>query len=446
MSGSYRRTEKKSSGWSGNTGSARSVGKAFFPLDEELGLGAERLTPHAHECLVRFGTWMPFQKAAAELAFSLCVVVSEPTARRYAQAAGEAYVDWQTAEVERLERETPEPPDGPDKMFFSVDGAMVPLVGGEWTEVKTMTLGEIPAPVLEQGEWVVHSQQHSYFSRVAEASQFRRLALAETHRRGVERAGQIAAVTDGAEWEQGFIDFHCPQAVRILDFPHAAERISAIGQALWGPESEATQTWRSERLHGLKQEGPNELLAELAGLRTQHPESEVVSGNLAYLEKREAHLQYPQYQAQGLPIASGAMESGNKVVVEARLKGAGMHWAPHHVNPMLALRNILCSDRWEEAWPHILTGLRQAQGLRKKERRAHRREEERMASALVEMQPTEAEDAACHELDLPAMPPKLEQEPPEPPTKSKRPAPNHPWRRSPIGRAKYWPSNYFSKN
>lgn len=422
------------------------MGAAFFPLDEELGLGAERLTPHAHECLVRFGAWMPFQKAAAELAFSLCVVVSEPTARRYAQAAGEAYVDWQTAEVERLERETPEPPARPEKMFFSVDGAMVPLVGGEWTEVKTMTLGEIPAAVLERGEWVVHSQGHSYFSRVTEASRFRRLALAETHRRGVERAGQIAAVTDGAEWEQGFIDFHCPQAVRILDFPHAAERVSAIGQALWGLESEATQTWLGERLHGLKQEGSDELLAELAGLRTLHPESEVVSGNLAYLEKREAHMQYPQYQAQGLPIASGAMESGNKVVVEARLKGAGMHWALHHVNPMLALRNILCSDRWEEAWPHILTGLRQAQGLRKKERRTRRREEELIASALVEVLLTEAEGTASQEPDPPAMASQLEHERVEPPIRSKSPAPNHPWRRSPIGRAKFWPSNHFSKN
>jgi hypothetical protein len=389
---------------------------------------------------------MPFQKAAAELAFSLCVVVSEPTARRYAQAAGEAYVDWQTAEVERLERETPEPPARPEKMFFSVDGAMVPLVGGEWTEVKTMTLGEIPAAVLERGEWVVHSQGHSYFSRVTEASRFRRLALAETHRRGVERAGQIAAVTDGAEWEQGFIDFHCPQAVRILDFPHAAERVSAIGQALWGLESEATQTWLGERLHGLKQEGSDELLAELAGLRTLHPESEVVSGNLAYLEKREAHMQYPQYQAQGLPIASGAMESGNKVVVEARLKGAGMHWALHHVNPMLALRNILCSDRWEEAWPHILTGLRQAQGLRKKERRTRRREEELIASALVEVLLTEAEGTASQEPDPPAMASQLEHERVEPPIRSKSPAPNHPWRRSPIGRAKFWPSNHFSKN
>jgi hypothetical protein len=397
--------------------------------------------------LVRFGAWLPFEKAAAELAFSLRVVVSEPTARRYAQAAGEAYVDWQTAEVERLERETPLPPAGPEKMFFSVDGAMVPLVGGEWMEVKTLTIGEIAAPVLERGEWVVHSQQHSYFSRVAEASQFRRLALVETQARGVERAGQIAAVTDGAEWEQGFIDFHCPQAVRILDFPHAAERVSAIGQALWGPESETTKTWLGEQLHSLKHDGPEELLAELGGLRAQHPEVEGVSANLAYLEKREAHLHYPEYQAQGLPIGSGAMESGNKVVVEARLKGAGMHWAPHHVNPMLALRNILCSQRWEQAWPQIEAGLRQTERLRKKERRARR------CASLASTEPhspvvslPEADCPLLPEPNRPALMPPAEQDKPQSASKSRCPAPNHPWRRSPIGRAKYWPSDHFSKN
>jgi hypothetical protein len=422
------------------------VGKAFFPLDEELGLGAERLTPHAHECLVRFGAWMPYQKAAVELAFCLRVVVSEPTARRYTQAAGKAYVEWQTGEVERLERETPPSPAGPEKMYFSVDGAMVPLVGGEWTEVKTLTIGEIAAPVLERGEWVVHSQEHSYFSRRAEANDFRRLALVETHRRGVETAGVIAAPTDGAEWEQGFIDFHCPQAVRILDFPHAAERVSAIGQALWGPESEATKTWLGERLHALKRDGPSELLEELGGLKAQHPEVEVLSANLAYLEKREAHMQYPEYQAQGLPIGSGAMESGNKVVVEARLKGAGMHWAPHHVNPMLALRNILCSNRWEKDWPQILTGLRQAERLRKKELSIRRREERLTASAQVEDRLMEVEAPASKEPSSPALASQLVEKPPKSPTRSNRPAPNHPWRRSPIGRAKYWPSNHFSKN
>ena len=43
---------------------------------------------------------------------------------------------------------------------------MVPLVGGEWAEVKTLVIGDIQEPVFEGGEWVVHSKNHSYFSRM----------------------------------------------------------------------------------------------------------------------------------------------------------------------------------------------------------------------------------------------------------------------------------------
>jgi hypothetical protein len=42
------------------------------------------------------------------------------------------------------------------------------------------------------------------------------------------------------------------------------------------------------------------------------------------------------------------VESGNKLVVEVRLKGSGMHWAEQHVNPMLALCNIICIRRWKK--------------------------------------------------------------------------------------------------
>jgi len=81
-------------------GFVRNVGKAFFPLDEELELTSERQTPHAHACLVRYSAIIPsFEKARQELAFTLKMNVSDPTARRYTQTAGQAYVDWQTAEV-----------------------------------------------------------------------------------------------------------------------------------------------------------------------------------------------------------------------------------------------------------------------------------------------------------------------------------------------------------
>jgi hypothetical protein len=62
-----------------------------------------------------------------------------------------------------------------------------------------------------------------------------------------------------------------------------------------------------------------------------------VGAALAYLEKRAGQMQYPRYQAAGWPIGSGMVESANKLVMQARLKGAGMHWLMGNLNPMHAL-------------------------------------------------------------------------------------------------------------
>jgi hypothetical protein len=203
----------------------------LFPLNEELQLLPGHLTPSLEQSLVRLATWMPFEKAVKELHHFTRVTVSAPTLRRDAQAAGAAYVEVQTEQVERIERTLPPAPEGPAVQFLGVDGAMVPRVGGAWTEVKTLALGTVQPPVLDakRGEWVVHTTDLSYFSRLADAETFGRLALVETHRQGTETAKQVCAVTDGAEWEQGFIDLHRREAVRILDFGHAGEYVAAGG-------------------------------------------------------------------------------------------------------------------------------------------------------------------------------------------------------------------------
>ena len=337
----------------------QSVGRGFFPLDEELELLPGMLTPHGHECLVRLSSWMPFAKAIELLEDFMGLRVSKGVSRRYTQAAGAVYEQMQNEEVEWLEKEMPKAERGTDKMQISADGAMVPLLHGVWGEVKTLVIGDVQPAVEEKGEKVVHTRNLSYFSRKVNAQEFQRLALVEMHRRGVEKAKEVAAIMDGADWEQGFIDYHCPQATRILDFPHAAEHVNGIGEFLHGEHTPENQAWLRERLHRLKHEGPEKLLLEFQALQQQYPESQAISGNLAYLEKRKEQMQYPRFQAQGWPIGSGIVESGNKLVVEARLKGSGMHWAEEHVNPMLALRNIICSDRWKEEWPKIETRLRQ---------------------------------------------------------------------------------------
>lgn len=371
--------------------------------------------------MVRLGSWIPsFRRAAAVLEDFTGTFVSEASGRRYTEQAGAAYVAIEEAAVTQIERELPPAPVGANKLQMSVDGVMVPLVGGEWAEVKNMVIGEIGEPVEERGEQGVHLTNLSYFSRLSTAEQFQRQTLAETHRRGVENAQVVAAVNDGAEWIQGFVDYHRLDAVRILDFPHAAGYVSQIGQA--GLGTEESRTWLAEQLHTLKNEGIEPVYAELEAQVAQHPNQ---TDALRYLEKRKNQMAYPTFQAAGLPIASGSIESGNKLVVEARMKGSGMHWARVHVDPMLALRDIVCNDRWEEAWPTIVHQLRR-QARRPKPTPAARPVDSLPALTLT-LQPIPPKEAQPAVPSIPAPPKDL------PTPGPRRPAASHPWRHSFIG-------------
>src|SRR4030042_1747696 len=138
---------------------------SFFPLDEELKLLPGDLTPRLAEQLVRLGSWIPSFQTAAKLLedFTGGVAVSSASSRRRTEAAGAAYREWQERGVQQLEAEQPAEPEGPAKLFVSVDGAMVPLVGGEWAEVKTLALGEVEPPIQQRGATVLRTRELSYF-------------------------------------------------------------------------------------------------------------------------------------------------------------------------------------------------------------------------------------------------------------------------------------------
>jgi hypothetical protein len=333
------------------------AGPGFFPLDERLGLGPGAFTPTVQQGLVRLGTQLPFEQVPEAAAFFLGVAVSRETARRLTERAGGALVALETAAAEAVGQAS-ECPDGPPVQQGSVDGAMVPLVHAEWGEVKTLAIGTVE----RHANGAVHTTALSYFSRLCDAEQFRELARGEVHRRGTAQAGQVCAVVDGADWCQKFVDWHCPQAVRILDFPHAAGYLSAAAQARWGAGTAAASAWLGKYLHELKHGRPDRVLQALRALpmgRAPQPsEARAVQRQaLQYLEARRAQVEYQQFQAAGYPIGSGIVESANKLVVEARLKGSGMHWARAHVNPLVALRGMLCSGRWATDWPPLWARL-----------------------------------------------------------------------------------------
>jgi hypothetical protein len=330
---------------------------------------------------VRLSTHIPsFAKATRELAWFTGAVVHADTARRRTETAGSVLVGYETAQAMRILREHPAPPCAPDTLVFSVDGAMVPLLHGQWSEVRTLAVGEVQSPTPSPAGPVVHTTRVSYFSRRTESATFGELATLELHRRGIDGARRVGAVVDGALWCQSFVDLHYPEALRILDFAHAAEYLTAIAQTSGVDGSLLSPLQLVELRHALKHDGPAAVLPLLRTLVATQPTNADLASALAYLETREAQLQYPQFVADGWPIGSGMVESANKLVVEDRLKGAGMHWAEANVNGLLALRNAVCNDRWEECWEVIEREQRVEVAVRR-QARARRR----MASKQAEV-------------------------------------------------------------
>ncbi len=429
-------------------GLARPVGRVFFPLDEELGLLPGNLAPRQQEHLVHLGSWMPFAQAARMLERLLGVQVSEEAVRRLTEHMG-CYVETaQTAEAHAPWQEEPTGKKPAVRQAFSADGAYVPMVKGQWAEVRTVAIGEVEEQRTSDGTAEIHVGHLSYFSRLTDAATFTDLAEAEMRRRQMIQAERVCAVTDGADWLQLFIDIHRSDAVRILDFPHAAEHLAKLLEALEQAGKRFPSQMLERCLHVLKHRGPRPLLRMANRLPADLAEREGVREHLGYLRKREPLMQYPQFQEQGWPIGSGMVESANKLVVEARLKGAGMHWEPSHVNPMLALRNGVCNERWQEIWQVAVQQHRHQQAQRRQHRAAQRAQALTSPCDTLSPPPTSSHDEPK---DIPsAMPPPPDM--PSPPDVSPqpaavrpvtpaatlpgscRPSAHHPWKRAPACR------------
>lgn len=306
---------------------------------------------------------MTYREAQEELGLLWKVAISKSGMQLVTMRHGQVADALNEEKVAQLEATAPTPSAQPEQMVMCTDGAMVQLTSGEWREVKTVTFGEFRSCWdAKQRKVVTQTDQISYFSRVEPAEAFSRSALVEWHRRGGENAHTVVAVQDGALWIQSFIDYHCPQAVRVIDFAHAQEYVAAVGRAIHGAETEAFRQWYGRMSKQLGHQPPQRTVNELQLMRHQHPdhpEGEAIELAIRYLQKRLPMIDYPHFRRQQIPIGSGNVESGHKVVMQQRMKQAGMRWAEANLNPMLALRLALCNQTWKTSWQEIEARVRQ---------------------------------------------------------------------------------------
>ena len=157
------------------------------------------------------------------------------------------------------------------------------------------------------------------------------------------------ALGDGADWLRRLYGTWFPNAVRIVDFFHAAEYLWAAARSRHGDDAKAAKRW-AEKLCRLLEAGRMDDV--LAALRRPGAGAGERAKAVRYLSERRGQMRYAEYRSLGLPIGSGRVEAACKTVVGRRMKCTGMRWTVAGANPVLWVRCARLGGWFDDYWEH----------------------------------------------------------------------------------------------
>ena len=324
-------------------------GQGWAPLDEESGLQAGHVSAGLAELLTLAGVELAFEHSRRWLKGFLLFQVSENTIRHETQALGQAQAAHETHLREQSQDptwlqahlRTTEPT--PTRLYGSLDAAKVriePRTKAEkqaeteaWRDLKVGCWYEA-APVsprqrstrqrevTERGQVSQRATHIRYYCDLVEAQTFGKLMWATGCAAQADRTRELVFGCDGAAWIWNLLTTHYPQAVQIVDWYHAADRLTRVAHAAF--DQPATRdTWLERSETDLWEGRVAEVIQACADLGTQCSEAQEAA---TYFTNHAARMRYDQYRAKDYLIGSGTVESSCKQIVTQRLKCSGAQW------------------------------------------------------------------------------------------------------------------------
>jgi hypothetical protein len=250
---------------------------------------------------------------------------------------------------------------------LSTDGGMLLLREEGWKEVKLTAVSEVrllPAAESEPGsgevgrtpEPRVKLQRHSYQAGLWDAEEMGQHQYLEGLRRGLSGVERLSSVNDGAVWIERITAPNFPQAVFIVDWTHAEERLWNVSKAVFGETSPQAKGWAETYVDHLWHGRVEEVLEALQRLdRAQPSPPDDIRQAIGYFETRLSKMDYARFRQEGYPIGSGTVESGINTLVHHRMKRQGRGWKRENGQAMLAALSELHSQRFDYMWKAVLS-------------------------------------------------------------------------------------------
>jgi hypothetical protein len=330
-------------------------------MDSYLGIAGLpfKITPAA---MLKIAYWAQnqssYQRAEDAILEALHITVNDDTIRQVANYVGGMVFKNDCAKAEEAflaitGGKTKHAKTTEGVVYIQTDGAALNTrlkdeAGSSWRENKlgeVFTSKDIRYWTNKKGETQHQIMKKEYISFVGAAEEFKKHLLACALRNGYGQYKETVVLADGASWIRNMVDELYPDAQQILDYFHLCENVHTYAKALFCMDISQYMPWAKRICKLLKESQHKLVLHELEPLKDKKPNG--CSVNLyCYISNNAKNIDYAAYEQKGYFIGSGAIESGNKLILQDRLKRAGMRWNTATAQAMLTLKTKVESNLW----------------------------------------------------------------------------------------------------
>ena len=329
-----------------------------IPLDAEIGL-CELPYKMTKEVMLEVAYYCQNQSSFTEgssmLKRATGLEINAETAREITEKIGSLVFEADTKKAERLvknmhEIEMLEENEKEEKtLYIQTDGAAVNTRvedenGSTWREGKTVIAFTNKNLIKRKdgGNIIVKKECASF---IGNAEEFRGYVLNVAVNAGYGKVKDVVVIADGAAWIRNMCNELFPEATQILDLFHLKENIYAYAKHKFSHNEKDYVAWAEEFIAQIEKGQAKEALNQLP---TDENLPAGVPNLKTYISNNLDKINYPDYKEKGYFVGSGAIESANKVIVQRRLKQAGMRWSVSGAQALLSLRAKVESNLWDK--------------------------------------------------------------------------------------------------
>jgi hypothetical protein len=336
-------------------------GKTYGQNDELLGIcGEHRITKDFLEIVTYSAQMIPGFENSKEVLWKLKGIdisasqikilsgeVGKKLFERQMEKANQSYAFPEIAAREALDKDKKD-----TVLYILMDGSAVNTRiedenGSTWKEMK-LGLTFLDKDVIRRKNDSGIITKKEYVTYLGSVNEFKKLVFDSAAKAGYGKVKKVVVIGDGAHWIWNMCKELFPDAECILDFYHVSENVYSYAKELYPNNVKKYKKWAETVIYYIETQQLKKALEKIEAVPIEIKEDNNIVNLAGYIRNNLDKINYLDYKNKGYYIGSGMIEAGNKVVIQKRMKQAGMRWGLENGQYMAALRAKHESKMWRD--------------------------------------------------------------------------------------------------